>query len=218
MRGTAGLSPGVNVLRFFAVLGLALLPAGAEAASSAPPAGSPAAVVDSLQTALIAGLRNPQTCAARRQHLEPVVTKAFDFDLIAQKLLRRHWKELSPDQQARFRAVTSDSAVTTYASQFAAASADKNTHFELLDAAAATEGRVSAKLVPASGDAVTFDYTLRKNGDDWKIVNVVAQGVSDLAVRSAQYESRIASGGVDGLLNELEQKNKQAHASCGTAS
>jgi phospholipid transport system substrate-binding protein len=200
------------VSRFFAVLGLALLPAWVNAANS------PAAVVDGLQTALIAGLRNPQSCAARRARLEPVVSQAFDFDLIAQKLLRRHWKELSDSQRTRLRTVIADTAVTTYASQFASASADKATHFEMADNSAAAEGRVASRLLPASGDAVSFDYTLRNGGDGWRIVNVVAQGVSDLAVRSAQYESQIARSGVDGLLTELEQRNQQARAACGSAS
>ena len=203
--------------RFFAVLSLALLPACAFAASTdAPAAGSPAAVVDGLQSALIAGLRNPQSCAARRQRLEPVVMQAFDFDLIAQKLLRRQWKDMSEAQRTRFRAVIADTAVTTYASQFASASADKLTHFELGSSSA--DGRVAATLLPASGDAVSFDYTLREGADGWKIVNVVAQGVSDLAVRSAQYQGQIARSGVDGLLSELEQRNQQARAVCGSAS
>ncbi|MDB5969743.1 MAG: hypothetical protein JWQ90_2193 [Hydrocarboniphaga sp.] len=201
--------------RFIAVLGLALLPVWAGAASS--PA---AAVVDGLQTALIAGLRMPQSCAARRQRLEPVVGKAFDFDLIAQKLLRRHWKDLDDAQRARFRAVIADTAITTYASEFASTAADKTTHFEMLssdDDDDAAAGRVSARLLPASGDPVSFDYTLRQNGGDWKIVNVVAQGVSDLAVRSAQYEALITRSGIDGLLTELEYRNQQARAACGTA-
>lgn len=204
--------------RFFAVLGLALLPAWAGAASaSAPAAGSPAAVIDSLQNALIAGLRTPQSCAARRQRLEPVVNQAFDFELIAQKLLRRRWKDLSDAQRTRLRAVIAETAVTTYASQFGSASADKATHFEIADSQAA-DSRVAATLLPASGDAVSFDYTLRQGDDGWKIVNVVAQGVSDLAVRSAQYESQIARSGVDGLLGELEQRNQQARSACGSAS
>lgn len=202
--------------RFFAFLSLALLPAWAGAAP--PAAGSPVAVVDGLQSALIAGLRHPQSCEARRRRLEPVVTRAFDFDLIAQKLLRRHWKDIGEEQRARFRAAIADTAVTTYASQFASAAADNSTHFELSGGDSSAEGRVSARLLPASGDAVSFDYLLRQNGGDWKIVNVVAQGVSDLAVRSAQYEAQIARSGVDGLLTELEQRNRQARASCGSAS
>ncbi|WP_428312498.1 ABC transporter substrate-binding protein [Hydrocarboniphaga sp.] len=203
--------------RFFAVLGLAMVPAWAFAAgSTAPAAGSPAAVVDALQSALVAGLRNPQSCAARRQRLEPVVAQAFDFELIAQKLLRRHWKDMSEAQRTRFRTVIADTAVTTYASQFASTSADKATHFEL--GTSSSEGRVAATLLPASGDAVSFDYALRQGADGWKIVNVVAQGVSDLAVRSAQYESQITRSGVDGLLAELEQRNQQARAACGSAS
>jgi phospholipid transport system substrate-binding protein len=209
---------GGDVLRTLAILTmLALLPLSAGAASAAAP-GTPAAVVDALQSALIAGLRSKQTCSARAERLKPVILQVFDFDLIAQKLLRRHWQQLDDAQRQRFRDVVADSAIGSYASQFVSSNGDdKTTHFELLSKDAA-EGRVSARLLPASGDAVEFEYTLRKNGDDWKIVNVVAQGVSDLAVRSAQYEALIARSGTDGLLKELEARNQQARAACASAS
>jgi phospholipid transport system substrate-binding protein len=209
---------GEDVLRILAILMmLALLPARAGAASAVA-AGTPAAVVDALQTALIAGLRSKQTCSARRERLQPVVMQAFDFDLIAQKLLRRHWQQLDDAQRQRFRDAIADTAITRYAADFVASDGDdKTTHFELLNKDAAAEGRVSARLLPASGDAVDFEYTLRKNGSDWKIVNVVAQGVSDLAVRSAQYEALIARSGSEELLKELETRNQQARAACASA-
>ena len=71
-------------------------------------------------SAATAGLRSQQSCSARRERLQPLVMQAFDFDPIAQKLLRRHWQQLNDAQRQRFRDAIADTAITRYASGFVA--------------------------------------------------------------------------------------------------
>ena len=42
----------------------------------------------------------------------------------------------------------------------------------------------------------------------WRIINIVADGVSDLALKRAEYQRVFASGGIDGLVAELEQQTR----------
>ena len=54
---------------------------------------------------------------------------------------------------------------------------------------------------------VSMEYLLQKNAQgDWRIINIVADGVSDLALKRAEYQRVFASGGIEGLIAELEQQ------------
>jgi phospholipid transport system substrate-binding protein len=47
---------------------------------------------------------------------------------------------------------------------------------------------------------------LTKNGEEWHIVNVVAEGVSDLALKRSEYDGIIAAEGIDSLVAKLNGK------------
>jgi ABC-type transporter MlaC component len=52
----------------------------------------------------------------------------------------------------------------------------------------------------------SFEYLLQRDGEDWEIINIVADGVSDLALKRAEYQRLFASGGIDGLIAALERQ------------
>lgn len=53
---------------------------------------------------------------------------------------------------------------------------------------------------------IAFEYIVNRNGSQWRIVNIVVDGISDLALKKAQYTSVIEREGFDGLLAKLSQK------------
>ena len=62
----------------------------------------------------------------------------------------------------------------------------------------------------ARGQAdVSLGYLLRAGRQGWRIINIVADGVSDLALKRAEYQRVFASGGIDGLVAELEQQTQR---------
>lgn len=175
---------------------------------------APAATVDALHAALVASMKDggKQPCTQRMAALKPVVLQAFDFGLLAQRVLRRHWDKLDDMQRGAFRRAIEQLAVATYASQF------KSWNGESFEPGKASEQaggwRVSSRLLRPRGEPVTFDYVLRESEGQWRIVNVIAAGVSDLAIRSAQYESVMRAQGFDTLLNGIVERSKAIAAEC----
>jgi phospholipid transport system substrate-binding protein len=51
-----------------------------------------------------------------------------------------------------------------------------------------------------------MDYLLKKTGDDWSIINIITNGVSDLALKRSEYVAVIQKSGFDVLLAELSVK------------
>ena len=111
---------------------------------------------------------------------------------------------------AAFREIT----LVTYASQFNSFGGES---FTTQDTQALPNGDqlVHARLKLGGGDSVAFDYILRGKDGGYRIINVIADGVSDLALRSTQYTRLYEQKGFDGLLGWLQEQSKKSHASCG---
>jgi len=53
---------------------------------------------------------------------------------------------------------------------------------------------------------VHLDYVLHRSSRGWRIVNVVADGVSDLALKRVEYTAVLRKRGFESLLSDLEHK------------
>lgn len=201
----------------FAVLIRRPLLAAAAALLLAAPAraAAPADTVTGFHEVLIGNMKQGATlgCSGRSGKLAPAIDAGFDLPFLASRVMRRHWKALSPEQQARFTTAFRELVLATYTSQFAKFGGER---FETLATKELADGsrQVNAKLTPGSGNPVNFDYVLREVGGQWKIVNVVADGVSDLAIRASQYDKAMKAVGFDGLVRQIEAQTATNKAGC----
>ncbi len=172
---------------------------------------SPAATITSLQQGLIAVAREQSNASLdeRYRALEPLIVATHDLPYIAEFALRRQWASLAEPDRQRFVAAFQRLSVMTYAARFKAVGPDT---FRTVTAAAAdSSGRVQvATAVARAGQAdVSLGYLLQQDAMGWRIINIVADGVSDLALKRAEYQRVFASGGIDGLVAELEQQTQR---------
>jgi len=65
---------------------------------------------------------------------------------------------------------------------------------------------IKAVLQIPNRDNVDFVYFLVNREDGWKIVNILAEGVSDLALKRAEYTSILEKDGYKHLISQLENK------------
>ncbi len=184
------------------------------AVAVAQAAATPGDTVTSFHAVLIDNMRNGGKlgCTGRIAKLSPAVDMDFDLPFLAQRVLRRQWKTLSADQRKQFIDTFKILVVGTYADQFARFHGEAFTTLNTQDLPDGTR-LVHAVLKPGGGASVTFDYVLREAGG-WRIVNVIADGVSDLALRSTQYDRAYKAGGFDGLLKLLQTQIKNNKDNC----
>jgi len=165
---------------------------------------APLATINTLHAGLIAAAeRRHQPWAERYAALQPLVTASHDLDYIGRFTLRRQWPELSAEEQAQFRKAFEQLAVANYVARFGSLQAAR---FEILGEAALPRGRheVMTILKPAAAEPVTLNYVLQQSdGGSWRIINVVANDVSDLALKRAEYQRLFSAGGLPELLKEL---------------
>ena len=167
------------------------------------------AVVEKLHESLLMAMRGGAQLGlkGREEMLAPVIENSFDFESICRIVTGRYWKSAGDEQKSRFTAAFKQLSVATYASNFSSFSGEK---FQTEGSEADHEALiVRTTLRPATGEPVTLNYLLRHGNDGWRIMNVVAQGVSDLSLKRADYTAVIKREGFDSLINRLEKKTDE---------
>ena len=167
------------------------------------------AVVEKLHESLLMAMNGGAQLGlkGREEMLAPVIESSFDFESICRIVTGRYWKSASDDQKARFMSAFKKLSVATYASNFSSFSGEK---FQTEGSEADHEALiVRTTLRPTEGEPVTLNYLLRQSNEHWRIMNVVAQGVSDLSLKRADYTAVIKTEGFDSLINRLENKSAE---------
>jgi phospholipid transport system substrate-binding protein len=167
---------------------------------------APAEVVAALHAGIVAAAADPaRGVEARYADLEPLVERTHDLPYIAELSIRRSWAGLTEDQRQRFVAAFSRLSVMTYASRFGTASA---TTFETTGSEEDANGRVlvHAAINRTNDPDVTLDYLLHETDGGWKIINILADQVSDLALKRAEYARVLGSSSIDDLIAELDSQ------------
>lgn len=172
----------------------------------ATPAEDAKAVVEQLHATLLEAMKGGDTLGfdGRYELIAPVLEQSFDFPTIARVSTGRHWSTLDPAKQAEFIGVFKRLSAATYAENFDGFDGQR---FE-------TEGVeekrgmqvVRTAIVSRDGSDVSLSYTLGNEPGEWRIVNVVADGVSDLSLKRAEYTAVIQDEGIDSLIAKLNDK------------
>ena len=188
------------------IMGL-LLWSGTATAQTEDPESGAVFVVEKLHTTLLNIMQNADRLGFKGRYdiIAPVVESSFDTPFIAKIVLSRHWKELSPEQQERFVALFRRLSASTYASRFDSYAEES---FKTLGVENMKNARlfVKTELVKEKEDPVRLDYMMQQNAGKWFIISVIADGVNDLALKRAEYDSIINSQGFDSLVSEIETK------------
>jgi phospholipid transport system substrate-binding protein len=181
------------------------------AADSPVATDTPVAAITSLQQGLIAvSQRSPHaTVDERYKALEPLIVATHNLPYIAEFALRRQWPQLSEADRTRFVAAFQRLSVMTYAARFV--NVGPGTFRPVVAGAPADGGRaqVTTAVARAGQPDVSFEYLLQQGSGGWRIINIVADGVSDLALKRAEYQRLLAAGTLDTLIAELEAQTER---------
>jgi phospholipid transport system substrate-binding protein len=177
------------------------------AEESAQPAGA-RQTVDKLNTVLLDVMKNAKTLGYQGRHkkLDPIVRDTHDFNAIARIALGSHWNNLNDAQKQSFIQRLTDLSIATYAAQFNGYAGEE---FKFESEQGMRSGRVLVRyaLTAPREKPVKFEYIMTQTSDgQWNIVNIIVDGISDLALKKAQYTSVIDREGFDSLMNKLSQK------------
>lgn len=144
---------------------------------------------------------------ARRAAFRELLNDNFDMRWIGQFVLGRHWRRASPEQRETYLKLFEESVVFTYTNQFDDYSGQT---FEVTGNAETGRYRVvrSKIMDPANASAaVSVDWRLIEDDEQFKIVDVVIEGISMGITQRNEYSAVIESNGgkIDSLLAKMEE-------------
>jgi len=153
-------------------------------------------VVERLHSTLLAVMKDGDTLGyqGRYDQLAPVIKSSFDMPFISRTVLGKYWETFGNEQRSRFVETFTQLSIATYAANFDRYSGER---FKTISEKGVSGGRilVQSQLTKSDGGQVQLDYLLHRPGSQWLIVNVIAQGVSDLALKRADYSAFLKSKG-----------------------
>lgn len=181
---------------------------GFNAVAFAGQVATASAAISRLNDALLAAMKNAQTLGynGRYQILDSVIRETHDLARIAKFSVGKSWSEMTTQQQETFVDKFSRYSIATYVNRFDGFGGES---FKTVSEQPLPRGRVLVKALLDSPEygVVNFDYILdQDDAKQWKIINIMADGVSDLALKRAHYTDIIKKKGVDALIDELIMK------------
>jgi phospholipid transport system substrate-binding protein len=132
-----------------------------------------------------------------------------NFQRMTASAVGRHWKGATPEQQKRLQDEFKVLIVRTYAGALTQVK-DQTVQLKPLRAGADDSEVVVRTEVKGKGEPIQLDYRLEKSGSSWKIYDVNVLGVWLVEQYRSSFAQEIGSGGVDGLIAKLAERNKAA--------
>lgn len=184
-------------------------PVSSDAKAAAPAENHSTArqVVEAFQNELLAVMKQGPELGykGRYKKLESVIRSSHDLDKIARIVVGREWEKLNEAQQKKLTDVFSQLSIASYAHNFKEFTGES---FEFVSEEETARGGmiIHTLLVIPDDKDVKFDYMLKQNAESWKIINIIANGVSDLALKRSEYTSVLKRQGFDALIAKITEK------------
>ncbi len=138
----------------------------------------------------------------------------FDFRRMSQWVLGRSWKEATPVQRDRFTAEFRDLLVGTYSQALLNYTDQEIVYLPVQRKPADTEVTVKTEVKQSGGQPnIPIHYSFYKNKDGaWKVYDISIEGVSLVTNYRSVYATKIREKGVDVLIADIAENNKQKRA------
>jgi len=193
------------------VLGFLLaLPGVSIAAGSADDAAltaRPRAVVEQTVRRVLGVLEAPNLALdQRRERIEAIAFAVFDFSTVSKLVLARNWKKLDKAQRRAFMGEFKQYLSRNYGRRL-----ERYEKADVEITGARVEPRkdvsVFSRVVGGQYEGITMNYRMRLRGGEWKVIDIVIEGVSMLANFRAQFAEVMSREGVEGLLAAMRERN-----------
>lgn len=154
--------------------------------------------IEQFHTVLLDVMKSDAEFQQRYTTLETAIDATFDMETVSRMSLGTPWRKLETNARQEFTQLMRELITATYADRF---DSYNDQQFEILGVAEPRPGRwlIRTQLLRKSGKPVSLDYYFKGQ----RVFNVVADGVSDLAVRRADYTAVLNAEGFQGLLDSV---------------
>ena len=143
--------------------------------------------------------------AALQKFVGAEFAQMFDSKYAAQLVLGRHGRGASEADVNRFAKALTNNLMGRYGSSLL----DFNTRLKVrIKSEAPLRGgamvKVSSEFLRQGGDPIPVDYLMRKVGNDWKVFDVMVEGVSFVQTFRNQFDEPLSRKSINAISADLE--------------
>ena len=199
------------MIRVFTAVFMLILVLGAPSFGAVSPVEEVRKAVDEV-VRIVADkeLKKPQNEQKRRKALKGAIGQVFDHGEMAKRSLGQNWKDISPPQQKEFTGLFATLLENSYAGKIESYNNEKIVY--LKDIVDGEYAEVKSRIVTAKRDEFSLDYRLMREGTQWKVYDVVIEGVSLVSNYRSQFNKIIKAQGYPELVKKMKMKKEELAA------
>lgn len=143
------------------------------------------------------------TLEERERRFQRLLHDGFAMSAIGRFVVGRHWKAMTPDQQAEYQSLFAAWVLKSYSSRLGGYS---NQDFKIDRTAKAGQNDVyvRTRIVQPNSEPLRCDWRVRNFQGKYKVIDIVVEGVSMLSTQRAEYGAVLRRHGPDGLIEALQ--------------
>ena len=191
------------------------------AATAATTQGSPSKLVLDNSSRVIAALETRRAEFTKdrvklRRFIDSEFNQMFDRDYAARQVLGRHARGAADADIKLFADALADNLMQRYGSSLL----DFNTRLRVRvkSETALPRGlgvKVASELIRSGGDPIPVDYLMRQSGGQWKVFDVMVEGVSFVQTFRQQFDGELQRKSIRHVTADLRSGQIKADAGVG---
>ena len=157
--------------------------------------------IQTLDDALVAGAKAGTLSSPK---VRETLRESFNLTVMAQVAVGAPWGTMSDKEHAAVVEAMSRYTEARYAREFR----DFNNQTIVIDPVVQSRGPdrlVKAEIREKGEPPLKLGYRLREYNGQWRIIDVIYNGVSQLATQRSEFAETIRTGGAAGLVKSLDQ-------------
>ncbi len=166
------------------------------------------AVLDVMRDEAVSGTEKSRE---RRDKIKTLISARFDFREMSKRALARNWKKRSKAEQDEFVDLFSDLLQNTYISKIDAYTDEKVTYDKEIIRKGGRYSIVKTSVF-SKGIIIPIDYRLIHRGDDWRVYDVLVEGVSIISNYRSQYNKILSRESFSELIQKMKDKLDKINA------
>jgi phospholipid transport system substrate-binding protein len=154
-------------------------------------------------------LKQPNKADERRQMLERVVEVRFDYQEMSRRALGAPWNTLSDQEKQEFVGLFRTLLTNSYADKIETYSGEG---VQYLNERTEKEYAEVRTKVQSGKTEIPLDYRLINKTNDWRVYDVVVDGISLVNNYRGQFTKIIKSSSYADLVEQLRKKSQKIHS------
>jgi phospholipid transport system substrate-binding protein len=143
--------------------------------------------------------------------VEAKIVPHFDFVRMTRLALGKNWNKATPEQQGAVVEAFRNLLVRTYAGALTRFR-NLTINYKPWTGAVTDPSTVVQSTVVDNGRTVPIDYQMAHEDGTWKVYDIKVDGISLVTNYRSDFNDRVTSVGVDGLIKDLQDKAKAAES------